>query len=84
MRIIVDKPCQKCGVMMLSVSQNKLYCDECVRLRNLAVMAAYRKSKKEESQQNANAHQNELSNVANAALNAGISYGKYVSSLNNK
>ena len=84
MRVIVDKPCQKCGVMMLSVSQNKLYCDECVRLRNLAVMAAYRKSKKEEAQKNVNAHRNELSEIANAALNAGMSYGKYVASLNNK
>lgn len=70
----VDKPCRDCGTMMLAVSHRKQICPRCVAKHK----NAHRKNKGTLSEHVPAISLNEMANRATAA---GMTYGKYISSL---
>lgn len=93
---LYDKPCKRCGVMLLQVRATRQYCPECAALRDKERQAVIREEKREEKRQyDAERRQRKkaaidsgssirglsVEEINHKALEAGLSYGQYIAKI---
>lgn len=81
------KPCADCGTIIEADAPNRKYCDECRLKRRRKREAGYAQAKRERNRERKRKlrffveNHHEISLVAQAAREAGMTYGKYTAML---
>lgn len=73
----VDKPCELCGDMMHDVTNRRMYCTKCAKVKQKEYFGKFIAEKKEKEKPEK--RKSTIDEIVRLASEKGISYGKYVS-----